>query len=199
MNTPLEVMAEIVKRGGPIEAWVWDTVKSATPEVVLGVSLKHTAFPYTCERGIYKFCSLTDPTKKYAPLPTEWTHDWARWRAVDDNGELWEYEEKPHIQSACWSVLGDHLRLISAKHDPSNWENSLQERPRKTRPMNAREFARFVGENLGRYLYRSKMWEEGIWEYCPHIIKDFDPSRILYAENVEGALTWRELPEVEES
>jgi len=202
-NSPLEVMKAIVDNGGPIEAWLeWRTGKWAK-DTIIGVVLG-TDFPYYAVGGnSFESISLTDPDKKYAPLPTKWTNDWARWRAVDSYGRLVEFGKRPltHDVFVWWPVLGGShkVAIISDGHDPSNWENSLEERHRKTRPMTPREFARFVGGNLGKYLYcPSSSFEEDFWTYAPAIINEPNTKEWLYAENVEGELEWRELPEVEE-
>jgi hypothetical protein len=189
-------MKAIVENVGPIEAWVKDAVNQPwEPETITGIDLdlKH---PFLTTHDGFLLASLTDPTEQYTPLPTEWTHDWARWRAVDESGVLVEYESKPGIRDIFWRCIRRY-QVISSGHDPSNWENSLQERPPKTRPMTAREFAKFVGENMGRYLYRRKDWINGDWYLMPTVYHGVDPGSWLYAENVEGELTWRELPEVE--
>jgi hypothetical protein len=69
---------------------------------------------------------------------------------------------------------------------------------KQTRPMTPREFAKFVGENMGRYLYQQKNWGQDRWESYLLLSNDTDPGCWLYAENVPGELVWRELPEVEE-
>ena len=205
MNTPLEVMKAIVENGGPIEAWVRTADRPWIHGLVVGVTIGDYFNPFTVQGSMYRYkeCALTDPNKKYAPLPTKWTNDWARWRAVDSYGRLVEFGKRPltHDVFVWWPVLGGShkVAIISDGHDPSNWENSLEERHRKTRPMTPREFARFVGGNLGKYLYcPSSSFEEDFWTYAPAIINEPNTKEWLYAENVEGELEWRELPEVEE-
>jgi hypothetical protein len=65
--------------------------------------------------------------------------------------------------------------------------------------MTPREFARFVGENMGRYLYVPKSWvDRSVWTVLPPLGDENTQSTDwLYAENTEGDLEWRELPEVE--
>jgi hypothetical protein len=207
MNTPLEVMKAILDNGGPIDAWVRNPEGAWNPSIIRGVDVDHQSLIFLAgvKENIdwYDQASLTDPNKKYAPIPTEWTHDWARFRALDDNGELWEFAEKPKKEidpvTMRWISIFGVTSLISRGHDPSNWENSLEERPRKqTRPMTAREFARFVGENMGRYLYRREGWGTDDWTVDPLVCLNTQPKEWLYAENVPGELTWRELPEVSE-
>ena len=72
--------------------------------------------------------------KKYNPIPKEWTNDWANYRAVDANGELYEYIHRPCKDHAMWVTTanippcGENTYFISEGHDPTNWENSLQPR-----------------------------------------------------------------------
>jgi len=149
MNSPLEVMKAIVENGGPIEAGVSDDEENWNPAIVQGVIIDNITLPFRCttqydtEIGFH-FCSLTDPTKQYRPIPTEWTHDWARWRVVNERGQLIEFSEKPVLLYNRWFSRYGKDSFISPGHGPSNWENSLEERPRKTRLMTAREFAKFV-------------------------------------------------------
>lgn len=67
-----------------------------------------------------------------------------------------------------------------------------------TRPMTPREFARFVGENIGKFLYRYQNWyDDNAWTFYPDIFNDTKPTHWFYAENAEGELEWKELPQVE--
>jgi len=68
----------------------------------------------------------------------------------------------------------------------------------RPRPMTAREFARFVGENMGKYLYQNEAWPDDDWSAVAYVSDATKVSHWLYAENVPGELVWRELPEVEE-
>jgi len=143
--------------------------------------------------------SPLEERKLYTPIPTKWKNKWARWRAVNANSVLVEYELKPFVEETFWKCSGGNNQVISSGHDTTNWEESLEERPRKTRPMTAREFARFVGENLGKYLYcPSSSLEEDFWTYAPVIINKPNTKEWLYAHNEPGELIWMELPRVED-
>jgi len=76
--------------------------------------------------GWYKVSKIKP---QYKPIPTEWAHDWARWRAVDSDGFLHEYSLKPYFLYDTDRWHGDGVAyFISDGHDPTNWENSLEER-----------------------------------------------------------------------
>ncbi len=55
--------------------------------------------------------------------------DWARWVAVDANGEVWEYEEKPFINNvnpeAKWCIPKGHCNLINKVVRPLNFKNCI--------------------------------------------------------------------------
>jgi hypothetical protein len=209
MNTPLEIMAAIVANGGPVEAWVSQNEIEWYNNVICGVDLSSDDYFYLVHQGEldfqwYKFASLTDPNKTHKPLGP-WVNDWARWRAVDSDGKLFEYERKPIIRlSVVWDYPDRDIlhyqslfELISEGHDPANWENSLEKRKRSARPMTPREFAKFVGENMGKFLYRHKLWDHDNWSAHFNVTQDTMVSNHLYAENVPGDLEWKELPQVE--
>jgi hypothetical protein len=69
--------------------------------------------------------------KKYKPIPKEWTNDWANYRSVDKDGELWEYVKKPRAGNDTWGILIGNYKQIPGLYDPTNWENSLEERERE--------------------------------------------------------------------
>jgi predicted RNA-binding Zn-ribbon protein involved in translation (DUF1610 family) len=139
-----------------------------------------------------------------------------------------------------WFSNGGMGMCVSEGHDPTNWENSLEERQKderdvcpncgeqskrvtatfrnqasyvvckkcrtpwpelvtekKTRPMTPREMAKFVGGNMGMYLYKAVWWTIGDWTYMPAMTDDTDLTDWLYAENVPGDLEWKELPQME--
>ena len=173
MNTPLEVMKAIVENGGPIEAWVRTADRPWIHGLVVGVTIGDYFNPFTVQGSMYRYkeCALTDPNKKYAPLTTKWTFDWARYRAINHFGELWEFDHKPIAQRKVWHTTGDS-EFISEGHDPSNWKNSLEERPRKTRPMTAREVYDYIMHTTPMYRREynrhtsSLSFEKRVWLIC---------------------------------
>jgi len=173
MNTPLEVMKAIVENGGPIEAWVRTADRPWIHGLVVGVTIGDYFNPFTVQGSMYRYkeCALTDPNKKYAPLPTKWTFDWARYRAINHFGELWEFDHKPIARRKVWHTTGDS-EFISEGHDPSNWKNSLEERPRKTRPMTAREVYDYIMHTTPMYRREynrhtsSLSFEKRVWLIC---------------------------------
>lgn len=54
---------------------------------------------------------------------------WAKWAAVDESGECYVYSNKPSINHLAWlwSLVG-RCKYID-DYDPSDWKNSLIERP----------------------------------------------------------------------
>lgn len=54
--------------------------------------------------------------------------DWAAWVAVDSDGEVWGYQEKPEPSAAMWnSERGSHCRRINKVVPPINFKNCLFE------------------------------------------------------------------------
>jgi len=127
---------------------------------------------------------------------------------VENGGPIEAWVKKDHEDT--WerrTIIGvdtasDDLNYMVSGGTYSEWYQfcSLTDPTKKqTRPMTAREFARFVGENMGRYLYRHKNWINHVrWESDPLVSDDINLYYWLYAENVEGELDWKELPEVSE-
>ena len=76
--------------------------------------------------------------------------EWARWAAVDINGQAAWYSKKPVLwkdESSTWHLLnqwyrnctdedpfGGMVKLMTKRFDASNWEHSLIERPAKDLP-----------------------------------------------------------------
>lgn len=70
---------------------------------------------------------------QYKPLPP-WSEmpDWAMFRAVDCDGELYGYEKEPLITRNAFILLSDapvRIRSMGFGYDPTNWQNSLEARP----------------------------------------------------------------------
>ena len=199
-NTPLEVMAAIVANGGPVLAWVkyqeHDEWSDYTVNIT-GVDLDG-----------HGFCSLTDPNPQYKPIPTEWINDWAEWRAIDPDGRLFEYKTRPYAGKTAgeakeWLVNNKYYSPISGGHDPTNWEDSLEQRPRKKRPMTPLEAYEFLAEGcegkprVWRYIDEPKHQFTSFtdwWHLC-------NVENKLYANlsDRDGeTLIWREFPMVED-
>ena len=80
------------------------------------------------------------PEKSSAQLPklTEEVFDrqdcpkWAKYAAVDNDGEGWYYEHKPVVGcSPNFVSIGTRTRKIDGTFDATDWQNSLIERPAK--------------------------------------------------------------------
>ena len=72
----------------------------------------------------------------------KWVHDWARFRAVDESGQVHEYEEKPKQESYFWASQGGQYDAVSSLGDVSSlaatkWKESLQERAASNKPAKA--------------------------------------------------------------
>ena len=201
MNTPLEVMKAIVDNGGPVEAWVRDNTELQNWERqrIIAVFVEGNPFPFEDgRRNVWRLCSLTDPNANYVPIPTEWTHDWARYRAVDADGSLHEYEDKPYWVTTFWKVLTSvsQFKLVSIDHDPTSWQNSLEERPRKTRPMTPREAALFLHGQP--YAVQLKIWVS--WVPASAAVQLTDPEKWQYADLRDPDFPqWKDFPEVEDA
>ena len=68
----------------------------------------------------------------YLPLPS-WDDapEWAKWRAVDENGEcIWFHKEPYHDHEEWLRQASRHEYVTAGKgYDPTNWKDSLEERP----------------------------------------------------------------------
>ena len=66
-----------------------------------------------------------------APDLTEipWRNDWATHRAIDSDGDLYEYAQSPLLMDAEWRVAASHECEFIINTDASDWRNSREERP----------------------------------------------------------------------
>jgi hypothetical protein len=53
-----------------------------------------------------------------------------RFRAVSHSGNAWSYGERPNLRTGLWwvSACATH-KLLGRGYDPTDWQNSLEERP----------------------------------------------------------------------
>jgi len=57
---------------------------------------------------------------------------WANYVAMDKDGEWWEYEEKPSSYTTMFlATKGESNILFTEPCPPSNWEDTLMERPKQ--------------------------------------------------------------------
>jgi hypothetical protein len=61
-------------------------------------------------------------------IDQKWVHDWARFRAVDKDGDVSEFENKPYVSGFCWDTDSGDAQSLRFDGDSSNWKDSLQER-----------------------------------------------------------------------
>lgn len=63
--------------------------------------------------------------------PWEDAPDWAKYTAIDRNGDSYWYERKPFLRFADWSAIaGYHCKISNyAPPEKFNWKESLQKRP----------------------------------------------------------------------
>jgi hypothetical protein len=62
----------------------------------------------------------------------DWTAapDWAQWAAIDGDGDVWCYEDKPKLGRGEWYLLGDwRIGFICFTPNSANWRESLRQRP----------------------------------------------------------------------
>lgn len=50
--------------------------------------------------------------------------EWANWLAMDENGEWWWFEYKPHKTAHFWNSLGRVKPVVNLE-----WQETLEERP----------------------------------------------------------------------
>lgn len=55
--------------------------------------------------------------------------EWAQWAAVDKSGECYVYRDKPFIVLLTWQCPPNYSAKHIGDYDPSDWRNSLIERP----------------------------------------------------------------------
>lgn len=68
--------------------------------------------------------------KIHPPLPWDEAPEWARWAAMDEDGDWWWYSEEPTIRSISYSpdnIRDACLQFNHAMH--TNWRKSKQARP----------------------------------------------------------------------
>ncbi len=56
-----------------------------------------------------------------------WVNEWAKFRATDSNGEVFEHENRPRKNEFFWQS-GDRTASVYKVSYDRNWENSLEER-----------------------------------------------------------------------
>jgi len=54
---------------------------------------------------------------------------WAQYQAVDEDGDLYAYEKKPMLSGSFWLFDNGVECSRIGKADPTDWENSLEQRP----------------------------------------------------------------------
>jgi hypothetical protein len=75
------------------------------------------------------------PDDTYCELLPDWASypDWARWRAVDEDGRLFGYQHKPRntYSGMVWTFKGFERfqRITKAKIPCPNWKDTLEKRP----------------------------------------------------------------------
>lgn len=57
--------------------------------------------------------------------------EWAKWAAVDKSGECYVYRDKPFIVLLTWQCPSNYSAKHIGDYDPTDWQNSLIERPAK--------------------------------------------------------------------
>ncbi len=57
----------------------------------------------------------------------EWVNEWAKFRATDENGEVFEYENRPEQKVWFWHSVDQTALVYTVSYD-RNWKNSLEER-----------------------------------------------------------------------
>ena len=57
--------------------------------------------------------------------------EWAKYAAVDSNGDTYYFEQEPYIDAGQWKSENIKWQYIYCTFDPTDWQNSLIERPAK--------------------------------------------------------------------
>ena len=58
--------------------------------------------------------------------------DWANYVAMDADGKVWEFDNKPAIYTNVWSIVTGKVNILDVTYcNASNWHNSLIERPKQ--------------------------------------------------------------------
>jgi len=211
MSTLIEVLDAMLDAvedsSGPFCVWLRNYPGQKWSKTNLAEIRPYHELPYVSVRNkAYNECSLTDPNKKYTPIPTEWSTSWAMYRSVDVGGFLCEYEMEPIIdqESLTWTQQTEgyedvSMRYISYGHDPSNWKNSLEKRvvekpaTPKTRQMTQKELALWLHGKP----YAVREPGETSWTY-PIVIFDWvNADDYEYADLTdENFPLWKKFPQV---
>lgn len=68
----------------------------------------------------------TEPVAKLADDPWYGAPDWAKWKAQDDTGAWWWYDEKPEQLKTCWASVGAEAESVAGQVFPNpNWRDTL--------------------------------------------------------------------------
>ena len=123
-------------------------------------------------------------SKQYNPIPKEWTNEWANWRAVDKSGCLYEFTDRPKLFPGRWHSPFK-TGQISGGHDPTNWGNSLEARPKNT------DYKISVKVDIGESAWQD-LHEWGMGFIPPHIHQEkikFEEEKLQSRiERIEKAL-----------
>lgn len=79
---------------------------------------------------------VEEPEKPDYYAGIEWVNDWAKYRAIDANGEIWEYSDVPIINLRRWLLMGGGTihkvsRVEKMLRVFDDWQSTLQERTTK--------------------------------------------------------------------
>jgi hypothetical protein len=78
------------------------------------------------------------PTLGYSPRGAYRCPPWARWLAVDSDGTVWAYAERPQLQlvAGCWAPFHARARFELVDHVPPTtaWRDSLVSVPGNDAP-----------------------------------------------------------------
>ncbi|MCX8729630.1 hypothetical protein J3U66_04480 [Gilliamella sp. B2969] len=81
-----------------------------------------------CIDSIYRIKSHELPITKemWAMIGEEW-----KWAAMDEEGDVWFYKEKPYNTGECWHTdsWGYTLNILAIDTDRIDWRKSLTKRP----------------------------------------------------------------------
>ena len=74
--------------------------------------------------------------------------DWAQWAAVDADGKAHWFGSQPCIRAKCWQrqpCISSSRICLGWLFDPTDWQNSLIERPEKVREVTMADLEKKYG------------------------------------------------------
>jgi hypothetical protein len=112
---------------------------------------------------------------------------WAKWAAVDEDGYAYYYPDKPFLVGKFnWTVEGNVWQTIYCKFDPSDWKNSLIERPIVMQKLTTEVFERPDCPEWARYAAVDENGKAYYYDEIPYPMETFFYNNRAHNWRVDG-------------